>query len=56
MKFVGQVHSGGEAKVFLAEVRTLVNGEREDRRGRKLYPGDVVEIPGEEIVTVVAPE
>jgi S4 domain protein YaaA len=56
LKFTGQVQTGGEAKLFLAEVRILVNGERDDRRGRKLYPGDVVTIPGEEPVIIVAPE
>ncbi len=31
-------------KAFLQDEGVLVNGEREHRRGRKLYPGDVVEI------------
>jgi len=36
------ISSGGEAKQFLLDNIVLVNGEREERRGRKLYPGDVV--------------
>lgn len=54
LKIVGQIQTGGEAKIFLAEVRVKVNGERDDRRGRKLFAGDIIEIPGEEIITVVA--
>ena len=40
------VFSGGEAKYFVKENRILVNGETEDRRGRKLYPGDEVSVNG----------
>lgn len=38
--------SGGEAKYFVRENTILVNGETEDRRGRKLYPGDEVTVNG----------
>lgn len=38
------ISSGGEAKQFLLYNVVLVNGEREARRGRKLYPGDAVNI------------
>ncbi|MDX1933739.1 MAG: S4 domain-containing protein YaaA [Capsulimonadales bacterium] len=55
LKFLGQIQTGGEARTFLAEIRVRVNGEREARRGRKLYAGDVVEIPGESVVTIAAP-
>ena len=34
------ISSGGEAN------EVSVNGEREDRRGRKLYPGDEVSVNG----------
>ena len=33
--------------MFLAETEVMVNGEKEDRRGRKLYPGDIVEVLGQ---------
>ena len=32
------------AKMFLAETEVKVNGEKEDRRGKKLYPGDIIEV------------
>lgn len=38
------IQTGGEAKIFLSENYTKVNGEEENRRGRKLYPGDRIEI------------
>lgn len=46
LKIADLVSSGGQAKWFLQEYATdiLVNGEPENRRGRKLYPGDSVEI------------
>ena len=42
LKVVGEVDSGGEVKAYLAEETPVVNGEPENRRGRKLRPGDVV--------------
>ena len=38
------VSNGGEVKFFLAENKVLVNGEDENRRGKKLYHGDTIEI------------
>ena len=46
LKMTGIVGTGGEAKYYLAETSVRVNGEPEQRRGRKLYPGDLVEPPG----------
>ena len=40
------ISSGGEAKYFVKENEILVNGEKEDRRGRNLYPGDEVKVNG----------
>ncbi|HET7657779.1 MAG TPA: S4 domain-containing protein YaaA [Bacillales bacterium] len=46
LKLADVIDSGGAAKIFLAENTVFVNGEPENRRGRKLYDGDQVEIPG----------
>jgi ribosome-associated protein len=43
LKLAGEVATGGEVKDYLGEESPLVNGEKENRRGRKLRPGDVVE-------------
>ena len=47
LKAVNVVGSGGEAKIIIAEGLVTVNGQVEQRRGRKLYPGDRVELQGE---------
>jgi len=46
LKLAGCVDTGGEVKRFLRERRVTVNGLPEERRGRKLYPGDAVEAEG----------
>lgn len=52
LKVAGAIQTGGQAKWFLAEHGVFVNGEREERRGRKLYEGDEVEIEGDGIYEV----
>ena len=47
LKVADFISSGGEAKFAVKELRIIVNGEKEDRRGRKLRPGDVVVIEGQ---------
>lgn len=49
LKFADIISNGGEEKAFLATNKVWVNGELEDRRGRKLYKGDVVKVLKEEI-------
>lgn len=44
LKITGIIDTGGMAKAFLQENRVLVNGEDENRRGRKLYRNDVIEV------------
>jgi len=44
LKFENIVESGGMVKIFLADYEILINGEQDQRRGRKLYPGDIVQI------------
>ena len=44
LKLANIISTGGMAKIFLQENVVLVNGEEENRRGRKLYRGDVVEV------------
>ncbi|MFD2368946.1 S4 domain-containing protein YaaA [Brevibacillus sp. GCM10020057] len=46
LKLADVIDTGGMAKAFLAEVPIRINGELDNRRGRKLYPGDEVEIEG----------
>lgn len=44
LKITGIIDTGGQAKFFLAENTILVNGEEENRRGRKLYHGDLIQV------------
>ncbi|WP_232698007.1 S4 domain-containing protein YaaA [Brevibacillus daliensis] len=54
LKLCGVIDTGGMAKAFLSEVPIKVNGEPEDRRGRKLYPNDLIEIEDHGSFTVAA--
>ena len=49
LKAAGLVESGVEAKDVITEGLVTVNGEKDNRRGRKLYAGDLVLCEGEEI-------
>jgi len=48
LKIEDVISSGGEAKYFLSNNEVYVNGELENRRGRKLYPNDVIKVLGKE--------
>ena len=50
MNLSGIVSTGGEAKLRIKEMDIVVNGEKENRRGRNLYPGDKVKIEGKTYV------
>jgi len=45
LKAAELIQSGGMAKWFLSEYEVFVNGEQDQRRGRKLRSGDVIDIP-----------
>jgi ribosome-associated protein len=53
LKLAGLIEAGGQAAAFLATTPVLVNGEPEQRRGRQLHAGDVVQI-GDETLRIVA--
>ena len=42
LKDEGVIATGGQAKWFLRENSVLLNGDPEDRRGKKLRSGDVI--------------
>lgn len=52
VKYLGLVGSGAEVKMFLADAEVEINGDPDNRRGRKLYPGDSVTFAGEEAVRI----
>ncbi len=46
LKFASAVSTGGEAKIRIQEGEVTVNGEVCTQRGRKIRPGDTVEMDG----------
>lgn len=42
LKLTDWISSGGEAKSAVKTLKIRINDEPEDRRGRKIYPGDTV--------------
>ena len=52
LKWAGAAATGGQAKTLIQSGHVEVNGQVERRRGRRLVPGDRVEI-GRRILEVV---
>ena len=49
LKLAGVVQDGVEAKLAIQDGLVKVNNEVEERRGRKVYEGDVISFDGNEI-------
>lgn len=47
VKLAGLAATGGEAKHLVLSGLVLLNGQVEHRRGRKVKPGDLVEVQGQ---------
>ena len=56
LKWQGLVFTGGEAKQRIQGGEVRVNGFQETQRGRKLKPGDRVELDGQTHVVAKPPE
>lgn len=50
LKFAAIISNGAEAKQFLAGNKVYVNSELDQRRGRKLYPNDIVKVLNKEYI------
>jgi S4 domain protein YaaA len=50
LKIIGVIQTGGETKHFLLHNRVFVNESQDQRRGRKLYPGDRVVIQDQQFL------
>lgn len=50
LKQSGIVVTGGQAKILIQTGEVRLNGVVETRRGKKLSPGDIVEIGDERLV------
>ncbi len=49
LKLAGLVDSGVDAKIEIQEGFVKLNGEVEVQRGKKIYPGDVIEFDGQQV-------
>lgn len=52
LKLAGLVSSGVEAKIVIQNGEVKVNGEVDTRRGKKIYPQDVVEYKGQQVTVI----
>lgn len=52
LKYIGIVSNGGEVKAFLAQNTVKINQQIDQRRGKKLFDGDVVEFLDTKIVVL----
>ena len=50
LKLANLIQTGGEAKEFLSNHEILVDGELDNRRGRKLYDGMVISLLNKKFV------
>jgi ribosome-associated protein len=46
LKLADCISTGGQAKSFLEETKITVNGEAENRRGKKLYQDYIINVEG----------
>ena len=52
LKLANMVSSGVEAKIVIQNGEVKVNGEIDTRRGKKIYPNDVVEYKGQQVTVI----
>ena len=52
LKLAGVVEDGVEAKFVIQDGLAKVNGEVDERRGRKVYEGDVISFNGQDIKVI----
>ncbi|WP_207640977.1 RNA-binding S4 domain-containing protein [Desulfofalx alkaliphila] len=44
LKWAGITGTGGQSKILINDKRVKVNGKVENKRGRKILPGDIIEV------------
>ena len=52
LKLADLVQDGVEAKYVISDGLVMVNGDVDERRGRKVYEGDIVSYDGNEIKVI----
>lgn len=46
LKWAGITNTGGQSKLLIQSDQVKVNGEIENRRGKKITSGDIIEVDG----------
>lgn len=54
LKWEGITATGGEAKLMIQNGMIRVNGRLEERRGKSLVPGDIVEVEGKGSFVIIS--
>lgn len=54
LKLAGMVSSGVEAKIVIQNGEVKVNNETDTRRGRKIYPQDIIEYNEKQVIVLQA--
>ena len=52
LKLANLVSSGVEAKIVIQNGEVKVNGEVDTRRGKKIYPQDIIEYDGQQVTVI----
>lgn len=53
LKEAGIIGTGGQAKLYLQKNKVLVNGIQQKQRGKKLFPGDSVQLESQPILKII---
>jgi S4 domain protein YaaA len=56
VKLVGVIDTGGQIKHYLTQNIIHVNGQHEQSRGKKLYPGDQISLDKANSYEIIAAE
>ncbi|KXB36124.1 S4 domain-containing protein YaaA [Aerococcus christensenii] len=48
LKALEYIQTGGQAKTYLMQYQVELNGQPENRRGKKIYPGDKIHFLAED--------
>ncbi|MDQ0209143.1 S4 domain-containing protein YaaA [Alkalicoccobacillus murimartini] len=56
LKESGAIDTGGMAKWYLSEYEVIVNGEPENRRGKKLRAGDEIQLADGTVIEIAEAE
>lgn len=56
LKLANLIDQGSDTKWYLSQKKIKLNGEIVTERGKKIRPGDKVEVPDQDIVLVIKEE